>query len=89
MTPGYEPGLKSDLKNILDRVVPPNIEYIHHERWGDYNGHSHIRATLIKSSLTIPIINGRATLGTWQQVILIDLDVRPRKRRVILTIMGE
>jgi secondary thiamine-phosphate synthase enzyme len=73
----------------MDKLIPKEYTYEHHKRWGDYNGHSHIRATFIKSSLTIPLINGKPILGTWQQVILIEFDVRPRKRRVIITIMGE
>ncbi len=85
----YEPGLKNDLKNILDRIVPKDMEYEHHLRWGDYNGHSHIRASLIKSSLTVPLVNGSLVLGTWQQIIFIELDVRPRNRRVMVTVMGE
>ena len=85
----YEPGLIKDLRNTLDRIIPRDIEYAHHLRWGDFNGHSHIRATMIKSSLTIPLINGELQLGTWQQIVFIELDVRPRNRRVVVSILGE
>jgi len=85
----YEPGLLRDLPNILERIAPKDLEYEHHKRWGDYNGHSHIRATLIKSSFTAPISGGRIVLGTWQQVVFIELDVRPRNRRIIVSIIGE
>lgn len=85
----YEPGLMKDLNNILDRIAPKDIEYEHHKRWGDYNGHSHIRATLLKSSLTLPVINGELIHGTWQQIIFVELDIRPRDRRVVVSIIGE
>lgn len=85
----YEPGLKEDLSRILDKIVPKDIEYKHHERWGDFNGHSHIRATIIKSSLTIPLIEGKPVLGTWQQVIFIELDTRARHRKIIISVVGE
>jgi len=85
----YEPGLLKDLPMILERIAPKNIEYEHHKRWGDFNGHSHVRATLIKSSLTIPIEKNDLIVGTWQQIIFIELDVRPRNRRVIVTVYGE
>jgi len=85
----YEPGLLKDLPMILERIAPKNIEYEHHKRWGDFNGHSHVRATLIKSSLTIPVENNDLIIGTWQQIIFIELDVRPRNRKVIVTVYGE
>ena len=85
----YEPGLKQDLPEILERIAPKNIEYKHHLRWGDYNGHSHIRATILGPSLTVPIKDGRLILGTWQQIIFIELDVRARDRRIMVTVMGE
>ena len=85
----YEPGLKQDLPEILERIAPKNIEYKHHLRWGDYNGHSHIRATILGPSLTVPIKDGRLILGTWQQIIFIELDVRARNRRIMVTVMGE
>ena len=85
----YEPGLKKDMATIMDRMVPKEIEYEHHKRWGDFNGHSHIRASIIKSSITLPLINGDVVLGTWQQVVFIEFDIRPRKRKVIVSIVGE
>jgi len=85
----YEPGLLKDFPMILERIAPKNIEYEHHKRWGDYNGHSHVRATLIKSSFTVPISDGKLILGTWQQIVFIELDVRPRRRKIIVTVIGE
>jgi len=85
----YEPGLKQDLPEILERIAPRDIEYKHHLRWGDYNGHSHVRATILGPSLTVPIKDGKLILGTWQQIIFIELDVRARSRRIMVTVMGE
>ncbi len=84
----YEPGLVEDLPQALERIAPKNAEYKHHLRWGDYNGHSHVRASIIGPSLMIPIRDGEPVLGTWQQIILIELDVRPRNRRIVVTVMG-
>ena len=85
----YEPGLVEDLSATLERVAPRNAEYKHHLRWGDYNGHSHIRATIIGPSLEVPVRNSELVLGTWQQIVFIELDVRSRSRRVVVTVMGE
>jgi len=85
----YEEGLREDLFNVLERVAPRNAEYKHHLRWGDYNGHSHVRASIIGPSISIPIGEGRPILGTWQQVVLVELDTRPRSRKIITTIIGE
>lgn len=86
----YEPGLcENDLPEALNRIAPKNARYIHHLRWGDDNGHSHVRASIIGPSLTVPIKNGELVLGTWQQIIFIELDTRPRNRRIALTIIGE
>jgi secondary thiamine-phosphate synthase enzyme len=85
----YEPGVLQDLKDIFDEIVPKDQTYQHDEAWHDGNGHSHIRAALIKSSLTIPVVNGRMTLGTWQQIVYIDFDNRPRKREIIVQFLGE
>jgi len=85
----YEPGLKEDLPNALERIAPKNIEYKHHLRWGDYNGHSHVRATILGPSLSVPVRGGSLVLGTWQQIIFIELDVRSRSRRFMVTVMGE
>jgi secondary thiamine-phosphate synthase enzyme len=85
----YEPGVQQDLKQILDEIIPPNITYQHDQAWHDGNGHSHIRAALLKASLTIPLVNGQMTLGTWQQIVYIDFDIRPRKREIMVQIIGE
>ncbi len=84
----YEPGLVHDLSDILERIAPKNHPYKHHEKWSDYNGHSHIRAALIGPSVSIPLRDGKLVLGTWQQLVLLELDTRPRERRVIVTTMG-
>jgi secondary thiamine-phosphate synthase enzyme len=85
----YEPGLLKDFPNLLERVAPKNLAYEHEKRWHDGNGHSHVRASLIGPGLTVPFSNGRLTLGTWQQIIFMELDVRSRARNLILQIMGE
>jgi len=85
----YEPGLKEDLPNALERIAPRDAEYKHHLRWGDYNGHSHVRASILGPSLSVPVKDGDLVLGTWQQIIFVELDVRARNRRVLVTIMGE
>ena len=85
----YEPGLLKDLPNMLERIAPKNLVYEHEKRWHDGNGHSHVRASLIGPSLTVPFTNGRLTLGTWQQIIFMELDVRSRARNLILHIIGE
>jgi len=85
----YEPGLIHDFPEMLSRIVPKNIEYQHDNTWHDGNGHSHVRASLIGPSLTVPVIYGKLALGTWQQIVLLEMDTRPRNRNVILQIMGE
>jgi secondary thiamine-phosphate synthase enzyme len=85
----YESGAVNDLKRLFDEIVPSNREYAHNARWGDGNGHSHVRAALLGASLTIPFVNGRMTLGTWQQIVFVDFDTRPRKRELILQMIGE
>jgi secondary thiamine-phosphate synthase enzyme len=85
----YENGVLDDLRRLFDEIVPPNREYAHNARWGDGNGHSHVRASLLGPSLTIPFVDGRLTLGTWQQIIYVDFDNRPRKRELILQLIGE
>ena len=85
----YEPGVLKDLPNMLERIAPKNLVYEHEKRWHDGNGHSHVRASLIGPSLTVPFTNGRLTLGTWQQIIFMELDVRSRARNLILQIIGE
>jgi len=85
----YESGVLEDLKQAIERTAPQSIPYAHDARWGDGNGYSHVRAALVGPSLTIPLIDGRLTLGTWQQVVLMDFDNRPRQRRVLVHILGE
>jgi secondary thiamine-phosphate synthase enzyme len=85
----YEPGLKSDFPEMLSRIAPRNIEYEHDNTWHDGNGHSHVRASLIGPSLTIPFKDCRLLLGAWQQIVLIEMDTRPRRRSIITQVMGE
>lgn len=85
----YESGLISDLRDLFDRLAPPNISYQHDLRWGDGNGHSHVRASLVGPSLTVPFVDQKLTLGTWQQIVFIDFDNRPRSRELVLQLMGE
>ena len=85
----FEPGCVEDLQRLFNEIIPPEKNYAHNQRWGDGNGHSHARAGLIKPSLTVPIVEGKMTLGTWQSIILVDFDNRPRERQLVLQIMGE
>jgi len=85
----YEPGCLSDLRRLFDEIISPNRDYAHHARWGDDNGHSHVRASLLGASLSIPFVKGRLTLGTWQQVIYVDFDTRPRRRELVVQMIGE
>jgi len=85
----YEPGLLKDLPDMLERVAPKGLMYEHEKRWHDGNGHSHVRASLIGPSLTVPFVNGRLTLGTWQQIVFLELDVHSRSRNLIIQIIGE
>jgi secondary thiamine-phosphate synthase enzyme len=85
----YEPGLLSDFPKMLERIAPKNIDYGHEQRWHDGNGHSHIRASLIGPSLTVPFSNRNLMLGTWQQIVLLELDIRSRERNLVLQIVGE
>lgn len=84
----YEPGLLKDFPAFLQRIIPNNIDYEHHKRWHDDNGHSHVRSTLLKPSFTAPIVDGNVMLGTWQQIVFIELDTRPRQRRIVVTVVG-
>lgn len=84
----FEPGLVSDLQRAFEGIAPANASYAHEACWGDDNGHAHVRASLLGPSLTVPIVQGRATLGTWQQVVLIDFDTRPRQRQVVVQVLG-
>jgi len=85
----FESGALADLKRLFDEVAPQDREYKHNLRWGDGNGHSHVRAALLGPSLTVPLINGRLVLGTWQQIIHVDFDNRPRRRQVLVQVLGE
>ena len=84
----YESGVITDLRQAIERMAPEDLYYEHNERWGDGNGYSHVRAALVGPSLQIPVIDGRLTLGTWQQIVLLDFDNRPRERQIILQISG-
>ena len=83
----YEPGLKEDIKKFLEEILPYKKDYNHHNTWHDDNGAAHLQAAIIGPSLTIPIVDGLLTLGTWQQVIIIDCDTRPRNRRIVTQII--
>jgi secondary thiamine-phosphate synthase enzyme len=85
----YESGALSDLKRLFDEILPQNREYAHNARWHDGNGHSHVRAALLGPSLTIPFVSGELTLGTWQQVIYVDFDNKPRRRELVVQMIGE
>ena len=85
----FEPGLEKDLPAILNKLIPPSRNYGHEQAWHDGNGHSHLQATLLGPSLTLPIAGGKLMLGTWQQIFHLECDVRERKRTLVVTIMGE
>jgi secondary thiamine-phosphate synthase enzyme len=85
----FEPGAVADLNRLFDQLAPRAADYRHHLRWGDDNGSSHVRAALLGPSLTIPIVGGALALGTWQQIMLIEFDTRPRKREVVVQMVGE
>jgi len=85
----YESGAIEDLKDAIERIAPADMRYAHDARWGDGNGVSHVRAALLGPSISVPVMDGEPQLGTWQQVILVDFDNRPRRRRVVLQMTGE
>jgi secondary thiamine-phosphate synthase enzyme len=85
----YEPGCLSDLRRLFDEILSIEREYAHNARWGDGNGHSHVRASLLGASFTVPVVDNRLTLGTWQQLIYVDFDNRPRRRELVVQIVGE
>jgi secondary thiamine-phosphate synthase enzyme len=85
----FEPGLKGDLPQLLDRLMPPSRSYGHEQTWHDGNGHSHLQATLLGPSLTVPIAAGQLLLGTWQQIFHIECDIHARERTVVVTVIGE
>jgi secondary thiamine-phosphate synthase enzyme len=86
----YEPGLVKDFPQMLERAAPKSgVEYEHQRRWHDGNGHSHVKASLVGPSLSIPLVNGELVLGQWQQLVLVEFDVRPRTRKVVVQLVGE
>ena len=85
----YESGVMADFKSMWERLVPKNIPYAHDSRWGDGNGYSHVRASLLGASLAIPFSNRKMLLGTWQQIVFVDFDNRPRSRQIVVQIIGE
>ena len=85
----YEPGLEHDLPDMLDRLIPPSRDYGHERAWHDGNGHSHLQATMMGPEITVPLGEGQLILGTWQQLFHLEADIKPRCRRIVVTVMGE
>ena len=85
----YEPGLVKDFPDMLERVAPKGIEYEHQKAWHDDNGKSHVKASLVGPSIAVPFEDGSLTLGTWQQIVFVELDIKPRRREVVVQVMGE
>lgn len=85
----FEPGAIADLNRLLEQIAPRGADYRHHLRWGDDNGSSHVRAALLGPSLTVPFAERKLMLGTWQQILVLELDTRPRKREIVIQIVGE
>ena len=85
----YESGCLSDLRRLFDEIIDPNRHFAHNARWGDGNGHSHVRAALLGASFSVPFTNSRMTLGTWQQIIFVDFDNRSRRRELVVHLIGE
>jgi secondary thiamine-phosphate synthase enzyme len=85
----YESGVVNDLRRAIDRIAPRNTVYEHDQKWGDGNGYAHVRASLLGPSLVVPIHDGKPLLGTWQQIVVLDFDNRPRRRKVVIQTMGE
>ncbi len=85
----FEPGLQQDLPVMLDKLMPPSRDYGHEHAWHDGNGHSHLQATLLGPSLTVPVKDGKLVLGTWQQVFHLECDIKPRRRTIAITVMGD
>jgi secondary thiamine-phosphate synthase enzyme len=88
-TTEYEPGLLQDIPEAFEKLVPKGEEYKHNLTWGDGNGYAHVRAALLKSFFTVPFVDGKMILGTWQQIILVDFDNRRRERKIVVQIIGE
>jgi secondary thiamine-phosphate synthase enzyme len=85
----FEPGAVADFNRLLERLAPRGANYDHHQRWGDDNGSSHVRAALLGPSLSVPFVDGRLTLGTWQQIVVLELDTRGRTRKIVIQMVGE
>jgi secondary thiamine-phosphate synthase enzyme len=85
----YEPGLMKDLPRMLQKIVPKGVHYDHHETWHDDNGHSHVRASLMGPGITVPFKNGKLIHGTWQQIVFVEFDTRPRDRNIVVQLVGE
>ncbi len=85
----FEPGLVEDLPTILDRLIPPSRDYGHERAWHDGNGHSHLQATWLGPSISVPVADGQPVLGTWQQIFHLECDVKPRRRSIVVTVVGE
>ncbi len=85
----FEPGLERDLPELLDRLIPPNPNYGHEQAWHDGNGHSHLQATWLGPSISVPVSDARPVLGTWQQIFHLECDVKPRQREIVVTVIGE
>lgn len=85
----YESGLLEDLPEILDRLIPPSLDYGHERAWHDGNGHSHLQASIVGPEITVPVTEGRLDLGTWQQVFHLECDIKPHERRIVVTVQGE
>jgi secondary thiamine-phosphate synthase enzyme len=85
----HEPGLVSDMRDAMERLYPRDMDYEHHKRWGDGNGHSHIRASFVGPSLTVPVVDGQLQLGTWQQIVFMEFDNKPRTRELSVQVLGE
>jgi len=85
----YEEGIIKDLKNVFEKIAPENADYQHHLKWGDHNGAAHIKSAMLKTSLTIPVEQGKLYLGTWQQIVLIDFDEKPREREILVKIIKD
>ncbi len=85
----FEPGLQRDLPDLLDRLMPPSRDYGHERAWHDGNGHSHLQATTLGPSISVPVADGRPVLGTWQQIFHLECDIKPRRREIVVTVMGQ
>lgn len=85
----FEPGLQRDLPEMLDRLIPPSRSYGHEQAWHDGNGHSHLQATLLGPDITLPVREGQPVLGTWQQIFHLECDIKPRRRAIVVTVLGE